>query len=280
LVKVFQEAQHVVGMTGDGVNDAPALKKADIGIAMGLRGTQVAQEVADMVLKDDSFASIVAAIREGRIIFENIRKFVIFLLSCNLSELMIIATASILNLHFQLFPLQILFINIITDVLPALALGMTEGDPTIMKKAPRKMSEAIIDKERWKAIFIYSSIITVSCLMAVLVSHELQHSGDILNDDCNNILFLSLIGTQLLHAFNMNSDERHFFRSDVFTNKYIWFAILGCILVIVILYWIPAVSEVLSITRLSLIDIMIICGSSVLSIVVIQLVKTMGWARQ
>ena len=281
LVKVFQEAKHVVGMTGDGVNDAPALKKADIGIAMGLRGTQVAQDVADMVLKDDSFASIVAAIREGRIIFENIRKFVIFLLSCNLSELMIIATASILNLHFQLFPLQILFINIITDVLPALALGMTPGDPTIMKKVPRQMNEPIIDSQRWKAIFIYSFIISISCMMAVLLSHELQHSGNVLTkDDCNNILFLSLIGTQLLHAFNMNSDKKHFFHSEVFLNKYIWYAVISCILVMVILYWIPAVAEALSISTLSLLDIMIICGSSVLSLIVIQLIKTLGWVKQ
>ena len=279
LVKVFQEAKHIVGMTGDGVNDAPALKKADIGIAMGLRGTQVAQEVADMVLKDDSFASIVAAIREGRIIFENIRKFVIFLLSCNLSELMIIATASILNLHFQLFPLQILFINIITDVLPALALGMTEGDPMIMKTAPRKINEPIIDYERWKEIFAYSFIITVSCLMAVLLSHELQHASAS-NDDCNNILFLSLIGTQLLHALNMNSNQRSFFRSEVFTNKYIWWALTSCVILVIIFYQIPAISNVLSITRLSSLDIIIIVGSSIFSLIVIQLIKTMMWIRQ
>jgi len=155
LVAVLQEGKNIVGMTGDGVNDAPALKKADIGIAMGLRGTQVSQEVADMVLKDDSFSSIVIAIKQGRIIFENIRKFVIFLLSCNLSELLVIAAASVFNLHFQLFALQILFINIITDVLPALALGVTEGSNEIMQRPPRNMNEPIIDKKKWIAIFFY-----------------------------------------------------------------------------------------------------------------------------
>ncbi|MBU1821837.1 MAG: HAD-IC family P-type ATPase, partial [Bacteroidetes bacterium] len=136
LITLFQEKKMIVGMTGDGVNDAPALKKADIGIAMGRRGTQVAQEVADMVLKDDAFSSIVIAIKQGRVIFDNIRKFVIFLLSCNLSELLVVATASVLNLHFQLFPIQILYINLITDVLPALALGVTEAAPHIMQRKP------------------------------------------------------------------------------------------------------------------------------------------------
>ena len=281
LVKVFQESKRVVGMTGDGVNDAPALKKADIGIAMGLRGTQVAQEVADMVLKDDSFASIVAAIREGRIIFENIRKFVIFLLSCNLSELLIIATASILNLHFQLFPLQILFINIITDVLPALALGVTEGDPMIMKKVPREINEPIIDAQRWKAIFFYSLIITISCIMAVLVGHEvLNHSDIAVHTECNNILFITLIVTQLLHSFNMNSTGSTFFQSEVFRNKFLWYALIVSFGIMVVLYLIPTVREVLSVSVLSLKDLVIIGGSSLLSLLVIQFAKSFGWVRQ
>lgn len=115
--------------------------------------------------------------------------------------------------------------------------------------------------------------------MAVLVSHELQDSKT-LNDDCNNILFLSLIGTQLLHAFNMNSDQKNFFRSEVFTNKYIWFALISCVLIVVAIYTMSAVSDVLSIKRLSLIDIMIIGGSSVFSLVVVQLIKAMGWVKQ
>ncbi|MDZ4704785.1 MAG: HAD-IC family P-type ATPase, partial [Saprospiraceae bacterium] len=167
IVKLLQKKGNVVAMTGDGVNDAPAIKKSDIGIAMGLRGTQVAQEASDMVLQDDSFTSIVTAIKQGRIIFENIRKFVIFLLSCNLSELMVIATASVFSLHFQLFPLQILFINLITDVLPALALGVSEGARDIMQRPPRNAIEPIIDRKKWISIFFYAVVIGALSVGAV-----------------------------------------------------------------------------------------------------------------
>jgi Ca2+-transporting ATPase len=279
LVTLYQERKMVVGMTGDGVNDAPALKKADIGIAMGQRGTQVAQEVADMVLKDDAFSSIVLAIKQGRAIFDNIRKFVIFLLSCNLSELLIIATAAVLNLHFQLFPLQILFINLVTDVLPALALGVTEAAPHIMQRKPYSSEISIIDKKRWSAIFTYSAIIAITSIAGVFTSHELLHNQEGWNSElCNNILFYTLIFSQILHVFNMSFERGvAFHKTEIFRNRYVWYAVVSCIIIAMLSYWIIPVRKVLEVSIYGWKDWMIVSVFSLLSLLLIQLAKRMRW---
>jgi P-type Ca2+ transporter type 2C len=217
----------------------------------------------------------VLAIKQGRVIFDNIRKFVIFLLSCNLSELFVIASAAILNLHFQLFPLQILFINLVTDVLPALALGVTEAAPHIMERKPYSSGIPIIDKKRWVALFVYSSVIALSTIGAVFTSHFWLHNGEGWNPElCNNVLFYTLIFSQILHVFNMSTERAiAFFKTEVFRNRYVWYAAIACALMALSAYWIEPVRRVLEITIYGWRDWSIIITFSLLSLFANQLLK-------
>jgi Ca2+-transporting ATPase len=268
LVSVLQERGHIVAMTGDGVNDAPALKKSDIGIAMGIRGTQVSQEVADMVLKDDAFTSIVKAVEQGRVIFDNIRNFITFLLSCNLSELLVIGIAAALNLPFQLIALQILFINLITDVLPALALGVTEGDADVMKKPPKDPSHPIIDRKRWFAIWTYSAVIAAAALGAAVTGRDVDSP-----EAANNILFFTLIFSQLLHVLNMASAREPLFNNEIFRNKYVWMAIGISAAITLLVLFVPVLSEVLHVRNMRGTDWYYVAGFSAAGFVVIQVLK-------
>lgn len=270
LIELFQKNGAVVGMLGDGVNDAPALKKADIGIAMGIRGTEAAKEVADVILMDDKFTSIELAIRQGRIIFGNIRQFVVYLLSCNLAEILSVAAAFFINLPLPLLPLQILFLNLVTDVFPALALGVGRGDRNEMQQPPRDPKEPILTPKLWMTTIIYGLSITIVVTGITIYGwHIKNYSGEVVN----NMAFYTLVLTQLLNVFNLPKNKVSFFRNEVTTNPWIWAAQIFTLLILVAVYNIPVVSGVLSLVPLTVEQILTIAVFGLTGLGITQVLK-------
>lgn len=248
IVKEFKKQKNIVAMTGDGVNDAPAVKEADIGISMGISGTDVTKEASAMILIDDNFATIVAAVEEGRVIYNNIRKFIRYLLSCNLGEVITMFLASLLYLDTPLLPIQILLVNLATDGLPAIALGVDPPDSGVMNKLPRQKDESIFSRGLKEKIFLRGGLIGVCTVLSYLV-------GLYLHMDLRTSRTLALgtlIMSQLLHVFECRSENHSIFEIKLYTNPYLVCAVAVSIAMLISVIYVPFLGEVFHTSCLNL----------------------------
>jgi Ca2+-transporting ATPase len=279
IVDALRTNGEVVAMTGDGVNDAPAIKRADIGVAMGITGTDVAKETADMVLTDDNYASIVSAIEQGRIIYSNIRKFVYFLISCNMAEIMILFLATLFGWATPLNPLQLLWLNLLTDGAPALALATEKGDPDIMDRAPRPTDEPIINGQMVTGVIVQTIAITTVVLVAFFLGFAFEQQGLSIGELWRGLVevgrvpfeelsaemqvnlmwaqtfaFITLSTSELFRAFTSRSELIPLTQIGFFTNKWMNYAIIFSMILILIVLYVPGLNtEIFHVEPLKLI---------------------------